>query len=115
MVCDNNSAACLQTYEDLLAEISVICNKCNAEYVCIAGGLNTEISWTNSKHTSALNRLNRFVDVENLRYALLHECALIDYTFASMSTDSFTTLDHFILSPILYDSMLSYRSLWEEV
>ena len=32
-----------------------------------------------------------------------------------MSTDSFSTLDHFILSPMLYDSMLSYRSLCEEV
>ena len=41
MPCDNNSVACLQTYEDVLAKISVICDKCNTEYVCIASDLNT--------------------------------------------------------------------------
>ena len=48
MPVDCNDVNNLQEFENILSEISMICLNNNAEYVCIAGDMNTDLSRTNS-------------------------------------------------------------------
>ena len=62
MSCDMNNVENLNDYEDILGEISTICFHHDAEYMCIGGDMNTDLSRERSWHTGALKH---FVDYEN--------------------------------------------------
>ena len=51
---DSNDANNLQEFKNILSEISMICLNNNAEYVCIAGDMNTDLLTTNSWHTKSV-------------------------------------------------------------
>ena len=57
MPIDNNTTENLNEYDNILAKISMICTQNNAEYICIAGDMNTDLSRINSWHTSSLYSL----------------------------------------------------------
>ena len=50
-------------YQDVLGEISVICQQVNAQFICLAGDFNTDFI-RNTPHT---NELKEFCMVENLK------------------------------------------------
>ena len=54
MLVDCNDVSNLQEFENIISEISMICLNNNAEYVCIAGDMNTDLSRTNSWHTKSV-------------------------------------------------------------
>ena len=76
--------------------------------ICIAGDLNREFIRANYKHTITLHI---FIVCKTQCSTLLHDYAEIVCTFSNMSIDFLFTLDHVIVSPMLYDSMFSYYSL----
>ena len=55
----------------------MICLNNNAEHVCIAGNMITDLSRTNSWHTKSVLQ---FIDNENLYNALHHPRAKVAYT-----------------------------------
>ena len=48
MPCDINNDSNIYEYHSILSEISTLCMKQNAEYICIAGDMNTELTQQNS-------------------------------------------------------------------
>ena len=58
----NNETENLDEY-DILTEISMICTQNNAEYIFIAGDMNTDLSRINSWHTSSLLQFSVSVSV----------------------------------------------------
>ena len=95
MPCDNNNIASLHVYVDILTQISAICSKYDAEYICIGGDMNTDLVRLQSQNTQALVQ---FAAKENLQFALNHSISDITHTFTSFAFDSFSTIDHFIIT-----------------
>ena len=62
MPCDINNDRNIDEYHSILSEISTLCMKQNAEHICIAGDMNTELTRHNSWHT---NGIKRFVTDES--------------------------------------------------
>ena len=57
MPIDNNITENLNEYDNILTKISMICTQNNAEYICIAGDINTDLSRIISWYTSSLYNL----------------------------------------------------------
>ena len=49
--CDNNAVDSLHVYVDVLAKICVACDKYCAEYICIGGDKNTDLTRLHSHNT----------------------------------------------------------------
>ena len=94
MPCDNNSIDSLHVYVDTLTQMSAICSKYNAEYICIGGDIYM-YWWLHSQNTLSLNK---YVITEELKFALHHSISSVLHTFSSFSTSSFSILDHFIVN-----------------
>ena len=75
---DNNKSDNLNKYENILTEISMICTQNNAEYICIAGDINTDLSRINSWHTSSLLQ---FIENEDLYIPLYRADSNVDSTY----------------------------------
>ena len=54
MPCDLNDHLSIGKYESVLSEISSLCIKYNAEYVCIGGDFNTQFSRRESLNTKTI-------------------------------------------------------------
>ena len=54
MSCDNNDVDSITDDENVISEISSLCLHHNAEYICIVGDMNTDISRSHSRHTRLL-------------------------------------------------------------
>ena len=107
MPCDNNNIASLHVYVDILTQISAICSKYDAEYICIGGDMNTDLVRLQSQNTQALIQ---FASKESLQSALNHSISDITHTFTSFAIDSFSTIDHFIVTSSLYQAIKSYTT-----
>ena len=79
----------------------MICLNNNAEYVCIAGDMNTDLSRTNSWHTKSVLQ---FIDNENLYNALHHPRAKVAYTYVNSYTSTYNT------RKIIFNTMYNYIS-----
>ena len=86
--------------------------KQNAEHICIAGDMNTELTRQNSWHT---NGIKRFVTDESLYFAHEHPTSNIEYSYFNTTYNTFTIIDHFIVTKHLYDSIVKHYSLCDEV
>ena len=105
MPCDNNSIGSLHVYVDTLTQMSAICSKYNAEYICIGGDMNTDLTRLHSQNTLSLNN---YVVTEELKFALHHSISSVVHTFSSFSTSSFSILDHFIVNEFLFNRIQCY-------
>ena len=112
MPIDNNITANLNEYDNILTKISMICTQNNAEYICIAGDMNTDLSRINSWHTSSLLQ---FIENENLYNPLYRADSNVDSTYHSTSVNAFSIIDHFWVSKSLSMYITDYVSLSEEV
>ena len=112
MPCDVNTVDNLEEYEDVLNEVSSIITNNNALYVCIAGDLNTDFSRATSWHTRSLNN---FIEHECLTCGSDFSNSDVDYSYCNIASNSFSTLDHFIISKSLFDYINEYRSLCGDV
>ena len=112
MPCDVNTVDNLEEYEDVLNEVSSIITNNNALYVCIAGDLNTDFSRATSWHTRSLNN---FIEHECLTCGSDFSNSHVDYSYCNIASNSFSTLDHFIISKSLFDYINEYRSLCGDV
>jgi exonuclease III len=101
---DNNAL-----YTDILYDIQNTCSQyANTDYVIIGGDFNTDLSRVNSLHTRTLNS---YVSDAGLSMCLLSDIANVQFTYENESADIMSTLDHFIVSENLLNSLLEYRSL----
>ena len=80
MPCDCNESENLNECDNIMSEISLLCVKYNAEYVCITGDLNTGFTRTSSWHTKFMNT---FIKNENLYAVVKHVKTNVDYTYVN--------------------------------
>ena len=100
MPCDLNDHLSISKYESVLSEISSLCIKYNAEYVCIEGDFNTEFSRRGSLNTKTSLQ---FIGEENLYVPLNHSYGNVDYSYSNVSTNTYSIIDHVIVSSNLSD------------
>ena len=114
MPIDNNITENLNEYDNILTEISMICTQNNAEYICIAGDMNTDLSRINSWHTRSLLQ---FIENEDLYIPLYRADSNVDSAYHSSSVNAFSISDHIFASKSLsmYMYITDYVSLSEEV
>ena len=112
MPCDINNDSNIDEYHSILSEISTLCMKQNAEHICIAGDMNTELTRQNSWHTTGIKR---FVTDESFYFAHEHPTSNIEYSYFNTTYNTFSIIDHFIVTKHLYDSIVKHYSLCDEV
>ena len=112
MVCDLNDHLSIGNYESVLSEISSLCIKYNAEYVCIGGDFNTQFSRRESLNTKTILQ---FICEENLYVPLNHSYANVDYSYSNVSTNTYSIIDPVIVSSNLSDVISSYYSICNDV
>ena len=112
MPCDVNHVDNLEEYNNVLNEICQICFRYNAENICIVGDINTDLSRSNSWHTQSLLQ---FIESEELLYAIHHNTANVNYTYVNEFYNTRSTIDHFILSPSLFDIITEYYSICDDI
>ena len=112
MSCDVITVDSLEEYEDVLNEVSIIITNNNALYVCMAGDLNTDFRRASSWHTKSFNS---FIQHECLTCGSDFSNSEVDDSYCNIANNSFSTLDHFILSKSLFDYINQYRSLCGDV
>ena len=103
---------CHDYYENVLSEISSLCLHHNAEHICIVGDMNTDISRSHSRHTRLLLQ---FVENEQLYLALNFSNKNVKYTYYNNYHHMHSIIDHFILSQCLFDLIISYHSICEDL
>ena len=93
MPCDIHNDSNIYEYRSILSEISTLCMKQNAEHICIAGDMNTELTRQNSWYT---NGIKRFVTDKCLYFAHEHPTSNIEYSYCITTYNIFTIIDHFM-------------------
>ena len=96
----------------MLSEISSLCIKYNAEYVCIGGDFNTQFSRRESLNTKTILQ---FIGEENLYVPLYHSYVNVDYSYSNVSTNAYSIIDHVIVLSNLSDVISSYYSICNDV
>ena len=109
---DCNEVNNLNEYESILNEISAVSITNNVEHLCLLGDMNTDFSRTQSWHTQALNR---FIDHEDLYITLNHDVANVSYSYSNNYSQTFSILDHILLSKSLSNYIASYNSLCDDL
>ena len=108
MPCDVHNNQSDTLYDEVLHDINFFINDHpTIDYIVVGGDFNTDITRIVSPHTILLHE---FCDRESLTMCVNHPSSNIDYTYESFS-GSRSTLDHFIVSHNLSDSVLSYKVL----
>ena len=97
MSCDLNDHLSNGEYEFVLSEIYFLSIKYNAEYVCIGGYFNTHVSRRESLNTKTILQ---FIGEENLYVPLNHSYANVAYSYAIVSTNTYSIIDHAIFQVI---------------
>lgn len=105
----NNNTESLHSYIDVLSEISVICDKYNAQHICIGGDMNTDLSRVNCHNTE---QLSQFKIREHLHFAIEHPLSNVAYTYQSKShIDIYSIIDHFLLTDYMFSNTQHYSVL----
>ena len=109
MPCDTESdQENVEEFEGILAEILSMCELYPTEYIVIGGDLNTSFNRAKSLHTRSLNA---FLDVNTFRCGSNHPLSSVSHTFESKVDGSRSTLDHLILTEVLYSGLLKYYDI----
>ena len=90
-------------YQDILAEISVICEQNNATYICLAGDFNSDFR----RSSPNTQELNDFCANENFVPLVNNDISTVEYTFES-ACGTLTCIDHIIVTENLANSVKSY-------
>ena len=93
-------------YQDVLSEVSVLCEQHDATYVCVLGDLNTDLKRT-TPHT---NELLEYCAKESLVPLVFHDMSNVVQTFEA-ACGSVSCIDHVIVSQNLSDDVKSYFSI----
>ena len=96
----------LDDFIDVLNEIHAICLNTDCQYFIIGGDINCDLS----RNVPQTHALNTFIEQENLFMCLKHNVANVPYTYSN--GNSFSTLDHFIVTPNLEQSIVNYESIF---
>ena len=105
MPCDmRNENDGFSMYQDVLAEIAAIIEKCDTEFVIIAGDFNTDFA----RHNHVTDELINFCEAESLTRCSILANSDVSYTFESVSSNSRSHIDHMFVSENLIASVLSH-------
>ena len=96
-----------QEYQDILSEISTICQQQDASHVCVAGDFNTDFA-RNTPHTQ---ELFDFCDTETLFPLIKSSCSNVKHTFETAGGSITSCIDHIIVSENLAQCVKSYSSI----
>ena len=110
MPCSNDRDP-LDEYSEILLEISGICLVNNTDFIVMGGDWNADLS----RNDGRTKLFKEFIKNENLFNALDSEAADVEYTWFSRDESgnrvgSVSTIDHFIVSPSLKNSIREYKS-----
>ena len=110
MPCSENIDA-LDKYTNILEEISAICIKSATQHLIIAGDWNADPS-RNDRRTTLFKE---FMAQENLFNVLDMNIANVPYTYWNqrVSPPTTSTVDHFLLSPNLANSVVKYETIFQ--
>ena len=92
----------LDEFKEVLGYIQSVCLACNAQYVIIGGDLNCDIT----RDVPQTHALLGFADSENFNLVVNNSKSTVTYTH-----ESFSTIDHFMVTPNLSDFILKYETL----
>ena len=108
---DSYEGSChLNAFNEVLDEISNTCVKYDTNQFIIGGDMNVDFKRTVSTHTKALNR---FLIRESMTSGLQHVLCDVDYTFMSKINGNRSTIDHFLLTDNLFNTICRYRCIHE--
>jgi len=114
MPTENNLST--DVYESTLCEISSICEQLDTPFFIQGGDYNVDFQRQQSKHTRVLKN---FIEKESLICGLDVNRQLsemdnkVEYTYESKVNNSFTLIDHMIMSHNLAEHMTLYKALHE--
>ena len=100
----------IDEYSVILQEVSSICIKSTTQYIILGGDWNADMS----KNNMRTNLFKDFISDENLINSLELDIANVPYTYENMRVNppTFSTLDHFLISPNLSNMVVSYETLF---
>ena len=100
----------LEEYSSILREVSNICIKSNTQYLILGGDWNGNVEKDNSRS----KLFKEFIVEEKLFNPLDLEIANVPYTYENIRVNppSFSTIDHFLISPNLRNIVVSYETLF---
>ena len=108
MPCDDNrNDKNVVEYKEILNDISILCHSTNANFLCISGDFNTDLS-RDSPQTHALNL---FTEDNDLFCCANGDNLLFDYTYCSKINGCKTFIDHFVISNNLKEYLDRYDSI----
>ena len=111
MPSDSYEGSChLNAFNEVLDEISNTCVKYDTNQFIIGGDMNVDFKRIVSTHTKALNR---FLIRESMTSGLQHVLCDVDYTFMSKINGNRSTIDHFLLTDNLFNTICRYRCIHE--
>ena len=100
----------LDEYSDILEEIKILCLNSTTQYIILGGDWNADIS----RHDGRTKLFKEFIAQENLTNGLNLDLANVPYTFYKENgpgkLPSTSTIDHFIMSPNLINSVVQYET-----
>ena len=100
----------IDEYSVILQEVSSICIKSTTQYIILGGDWNADMGKNNMRTTL----FKDFISDENLINSLELDIANVPYTYENMRVNppTFSTLDHFLISPNLRNMVISYETLF---
>ena len=106
MPCDKGYANHnLFEYIDVLNEVSDIYNKTASQYFVLGGDFNTDLT----RDTPQTRALHSFVNNEQMFLCIDAECSNIPYTYCSKCNGCKSTIDHFMVTQNLCESIIKYE------
>ena len=104
---DKSDGDNLAEYQDILAEITSVCNHENAQFIIAAGDFNTDIS----RKSVFVDELTRFCNAECMTSCATLDVSSVEYTFESMSNHSRSLIDHVLISNSCIDAVESHCTI----
>ena len=100
----------IDEYSLILQEIRSICMKSTTQHIILGGDWNADVNKNNMRTTL----FKDFITDEKLMNSLDLNIANVPYTYENMrvTPSTFSTIDHFLISPNLGDIVVSYDTLF---
>ena len=110
MPCSDNFDA-VEKYRTILEEISSLCIKSTTQHLILAGDWNADPR----RHDVRTTVFKEFISQENLFNALDKDISNVPYTYWNqrVTPPSTSTVDHFLLTPNLSNTMISYETVFK--
>ena len=98
----------LNDFNAVLDIISNTCTQYDSHQLIIGGDFNTDFSRQSSLHTGALKI---FLDQECMKPGIQHVLCDVEYTYMSKISGSRSTIDHFLVTHNLFNTICLYESI----